>query len=531
MRRPPFLGGEPRSIPPALTSGESVLEKKGEKVENEHLGEQGISPEEIARWKQITKRFESYGKDAYDFYTLPFSEKTSAFLDGESEYSKRDGKINLESNPLRLIRPYSLMSLSSYCHNNNKGYPKVWAKNRSEFGFGDTEKITDYVRLVKEFDGFATVMADTLNERDAEKRKETVLKKIKDIFTPKDASAYSKDLEKIAPDQNAEKWLTFGVLSLLNSPSDQISPAGRLRALELLSLFPLDSLQKKFRSSSDEHYGGLSHFVTARLPESFCTREERNEMDHERIWEKNEHIKKLLVRDQNRKIDWRSTATNLTETAPYEAVQVCLLFLRSFETADGALAYLANIPKLDAETKKKMFGRKASFLAELKIGKGFEDAIAQGTGTTEAFGSDLEEEMKEKNIADLKQMLRRKEKMMELLDEQLAAATTEKNRLLWENHLLRSTAGSTKPVETKFSSEKLDPQGYFRIIGLHPQAFEGLDDEAIEEMVKRQYRFFAKKYHPDSSKVKTKEVEDKFKLLNNANEVFSDKTKRARYGK
>ena len=57
----------------------------------------------------------------------------------------------------------------------------------------------------------------------------------------------------------------------------------------------------------------------------------------------------------------------------------------------------------------------------------------------------------------------------------------------------------------------------------------GIGKNASDEEIKKAYRKFAKKYHPDSSKEKGKEMEDKFKELNEAYEVLKDKDKRARY--
>lgn len=55
----------------------------------------------------------------------------------------------------------------------------------------------------------------------------------------------------------------------------------------------------------------------------------------------------------------------------------------------------------------------------------------------------------------------------------------------------------------------------------------GIKKDATEAEIKSAYRKLARKYHPDVNK--TKEAETKFKDINEAYEVLSDKTKRQRY--
>ena len=55
----------------------------------------------------------------------------------------------------------------------------------------------------------------------------------------------------------------------------------------------------------------------------------------------------------------------------------------------------------------------------------------------------------------------------------------------------------------------------------------GLKRDATEAEIKSAYRKLARKYHPDVNK--TKEAEEKFKDINEAYEVLSDKQKRSRY--
>ena len=56
----------------------------------------------------------------------------------------------------------------------------------------------------------------------------------------------------------------------------------------------------------------------------------------------------------------------------------------------------------------------------------------------------------------------------------------------------------------------------------------GVDKNASEDEIKRAYKKLARKYHPDMNPG-DKEAEEKFKEINEANEVLSDPEKKARY--
>ena len=54
-----------------------------------------------------------------------------------------------------------------------------------------------------------------------------------------------------------------------------------------------------------------------------------------------------------------------------------------------------------------------------------------------------------------------------------------------------------------------------------------INDSASEVEIKKAYRKLARKYHPDVNKEKG--AEDKFKEINSAYEILSDKQKKAQY--
>ena len=56
-----------------------------------------------------------------------------------------------------------------------------------------------------------------------------------------------------------------------------------------------------------------------------------------------------------------------------------------------------------------------------------------------------------------------------------------------------------------------------------------VSEKASKEVIEKAYRVLAKKYHPDANPDNKAEAEAKFKEVNEAYEVLSDKDKRARY--
>lgn len=66
----------------------------------------------------------------------------------------------------------------------------------------------------------------------------------------------------------------------------------------------------------------------------------------------------------------------------------------------------------------------------------------------------------------------------------------------------------------------INTMDYYKILGVNK--------DADENEIKKAYRKLAIKYHPDKN-LGNKEAEEKFKEINEAYEVLSDKDKRSKY--
>src|SRR5687767_4683371 len=66
----------------------------------------------------------------------------------------------------------------------------------------------------------------------------------------------------------------------------------------------------------------------------------------------------------------------------------------------------------------------------------------------------------------------------------------------------------------------MEYKDYYKILGV--------DKKATQEEIKKSFRKLARQFHPDKNPG-NREAEEKFKLINEANEVLSDPAKRKKY--
>lgn len=508
----------------------------------------GVSPELISFWKSAYDRFDLIGSQRIDFYTIPHNDRAIQFLRGESEYDIRDNKPNLVNNPLGLIRPTTLHTVNSFYYENNhtdQG-PNYYARNYAERKHNDAEKESKYIESIKAFESLAVTVCASLNENDQLKREGAVKKALGEAFGEVRESQYipPTDVRKASPIDSPQGWLIYSVLSILDNPSDKITPIGRLRALELLQLYPASELSEAFRSEKykNQFHNGYDRIHKPRLPYSFCTREERLSESHNELWKKNYKIQNIIVRDGNKKIDTRASTVALIEKAPEEAIQIALLLLHSYDTSEFAISFLRSLTQLGPEVKSKMFGQKATFLIEHKLPVGTDVNVEMAAGIKEAPNSNLADEMTERTREEMLQMLRRKNLQIEGLEELLVAAESRGAKAEWEILRLKSIMsgmegelkywrkGEEPANERRTSGEdifdKLDPKGYYRALGLHPQTFIGLNDTQTEELLNRHKKIMSPVLHPDRGGDLKKMQE-----FNVAFDFMVDPNKRRNYGK
>lgn len=72
-----------------------------------------------------------------------------------------------------------------------------------------------------------------------------------------------------------------------------------------------------------------------------------------------------------------------------------------------------------------------------------------------------------------------------------------------------------------------DPEKYFETLRLHPDAFNGLDEQQIQKLLVRHLHLYTSSCHPD----KNKEDDERMKSLGIAYHFLKDPQNRAEYGK
>ena len=451
----------------------------------------GVDPALITKWKQLANR--------------PFNGKTSEPI----------------NNPLGLIRPHGVGSRQALAQ-------ALQDKPRPDRGCNINTLMDDYRYIVKAYERLTIIVLESLNELDLEKRRQVVKSGLHGEFN----DSRARLIFNRYPTETARAWLVNIVLSLLDNHSQAIHPIGRIRALELLQLYPISELSLAFRPHPSEQIG-YDHDHEPRLPHTLTSREERLMAAHRDIWAEKIGLNARIVVDSSGIVDWEQTATVLRSTYPAEAIQIALLLLHDSATTEGALGLLCQVARLDQQTRAKMFGSRATFLIEhrLKEGHQLENLIYPWMGFSV---SPLAEALRP---TDRDQLLNIADARIKLSEEKLFRQTVSHACSLWEldqvqqqNHRqavenLHWRSGQTPPeLQPPNSLDEIDPLGYYRALKLHPQLFKGLSEEDIEEMIIRHWWFSVQ--NPD---VAVNEAQ--MRLLKEAYDFLISPKKREIYGK
>lgn len=390
------------------------------------FGGVAISDEELSRWKEAAKRFDVVAAERIDLYTQPSPPRTKQFLDGESEYMFRDGLQNLVNNPMQLLRPVTISSLSNMEYYNGNTY-------FSSDSFSFREKAGNYHELVKTYEAFMGGLFSSLNEPDAARRKAQVDALLKTAFHPDENDYVHRPVTMRSKNENPMSWLVYGVLNVLASSSQAITPLARLRALELLAGYPAAELAAGFRSNKEEFHNGYDRHHAPRIPRRFCSREERLEKNHKDVWKKNATMQRLLVRDDRGRVDARGLASQLIDMAPETTVTVGLALMHDASMSEAGLALLQAIPKLDRRSLELALGPKASYWTDTNQTEQADNLVREGLGLKEGGEANYEGLTRD----DLIQMLRRKDANLDLMREEQARNDATRERILEEMEALK----------------------------------------------------------------------------------------------
>lgn len=439
-----------------------------------------------------------------------------------------NAEFGISKNPFHTILPQDLETITNWLRLQDRVYEyaprsKEYSKHRS-YTYEQNEN--NYIRVIRGWNEYHVGFLTALNTVNAEERKQQVEAMGEEILYmgvkyKMSGQGYQENpIQVISPQDNATQWMIMHALDVLHSEEGAISPVARFRAIELLAQFPMNTLEQTFFSqhngrlpSSD--YAATFHKELLRLPRSFfSSAEERTNSIHTN-WERNQHIQEILGtkgmdRGRFSNYDYPKIFNTLVEKYPKEAIQVTLLMMNTPPHQRAAFAALLMLTKLDPIARQAVFGSNASYLTMHIMPTTDQDRISYALGI-DAFDDDLAIEMEGLRPEETQQVLRRYKNRIAYLEERLAE--TER-----------------KYAESYFSSkksklQKIDPNGYWRVMGVHPET----DPNVLEELLKRSYRVVALQYHPDTTSLDKTIAEAKMKQLNEAYEVLRDSEKRRTY--
>lgn len=454
------------------------------------------------------------------------------------EYCETD-KDNIETphrNPFRLIRPKGVKSIVEYNRELNIDTLYLSGLSRGTEYTESTrfaERIDDnFVRINHAYNHYYVNFLEALNIVDDQERASLIQRLGAGVFNGKEfgfAGVGLDSIQTIAPYDNPTQWMVFSALNTLVSPEPGINGIARYRALELLSHFKSSEiefaffgewdagpLERRGRSSPVQEWQKEFQSKLMRLPPKFRLEVDRKELIHKSWW-KNPKVKEIFNLDgdlprSNVKIDNATVSARLAEQYPREAIQLELLILSGLgpdnRHARQALHTLIAFCKTDPSTRLKIFGPQATY-QKISRAPGSEEELTSEALGVEVFDEDLAADFEGLDQDDMKQLIRRMQRVQAEMFDRLARQS-------------EMAASSYFNTATKVDIDRVDPKGYWQLLGVHP----GTDPADLEEVLKAAYWKLAQKYHPEGKEPD----EEKMKMLNEAHRVLSDQEKRSQYG-
>lgn len=237
-------------------------------------------------------------------------ESVNLFFQGETVYDLQKGNKNTISNPLWLIKPRILMSLSEF----SKSYPSYSAeKCRSTFMF-----------VTKKYEQMACFVIESLNNPDDISRQKDVLSYLKE-FSDRFNLQKSKNHKPLT-------WLFLIVMSIIKDKSLWVNEIWRRRALCLLSWFRDSDLLEFFKNPNNSHLDWYFLWKTQPLPKIFWTKNEWQNPNSWFSWRINTNII-WMIKYVDWKIDAKKSWYHIITSYPKEAMQIAILFLQKKQTA------------------------------------------------------------------------------------------------------------------------------------------------------------------------------------------------------
>jgi hypothetical protein len=443
---------------------------------------------------------------------------TYRFFKGEARgYSRLPNAVNPVNNPLDILRPLVLTTPSNmtyYGIGPSFQGPRSQARSVSERGGNDTSLENAYRRGVKAFEELFVTALEATNQESFAASLEVIDPSLRQIDEVVGKQPYARE--------TTAGWLMHASLAVLIHPSEHIKPAGRLRALTLLSRFSTEELIAGFMSASKNnflsaHGSGLANFLPPRIPHTMCPPHLHAATEH-RGWE-HEPAMQAIFGGQWSSSDYRTTSNNIY-AHPREAVQLTLLALHT--NGEFGVELLRNLPNLARPLLEEMFGPRATFYVDNNISNTLTEQVAQGMGTQFDPTADFEgltgRQLERLNRDELAQLL--------------GAALVRLRRS--EEIIGQMATDPTLATATRESTSR-DPEGYYAALGLNPEVLGQYDGDQLKIILEGAHRAMSRLWHPDHAEqgnaADKQERAERQQFLNTARDRLLNSDFRSGYGR